>query len=220
MWILLLFFFSSFHSNFISIFFILFSTDFFSDPLLVRKSREKLIEKSQQFFTQNTELTTTEIQTIKNVNGIEISCVKYNNYKIKKKEQNVIEMRIRKLEKERDVARMRLYEENQINFSPFFLGPPVFQIGHPYPSPFHPHLPLPSHPPFHSPSPSYPHPPSHPFSHHSFDDNSSFISLPHLNNRTPVFFGSKNDPPRHQILTHRYSDQNSIQPSFAYHNNN
>lgn len=219
----------------------------------MRKSREKLIEESQYFFIQNKELKTAEIQTIKNVNGIIINCVKYNDYKIRKKEQNVIEMRIRKLEKERDMARMRQYEENQVTFSPFFLGPPVFQINHPYPSPFHPHLPSQPpfhsptssfHPPFHSPSPSYPHPPSHPFSHSShssshphlssssshtpshpfshpsFNDNSSSISLPHRNNRTPGFFGSKNDPPRHQILTHRYSDQNSIQPSFAYHNDN
>lgn len=131
------------------------------------------------------------------------NCSKYTEYRNRKVIQLKSERRMNKLEKERDMARMRQYADSRMTYAPsFFLGPPL------------------SYQPNNSNSNNtlLPPPPFLPF---QSDATSSFFSLPHLGlgPRTPGHFGARNDRPRHQMFPHRFSDHHSILPSFAFDNN-
>ena len=152
----------------------------------------RIIEENDYRISQNSEFKILEIQQNNKRNGNDnSSCIKYTDYKNRRKQQTTTEMRMKKLEKERDIARNRQYADSQMTFAPsFFLGPPLsFQVNG-----------------------------THPNSYSSSDATSSCFNLPNLGPHTPGHFGTRNYRPRHQMFPHRFSDHHSISPSFAYNN--
>lgn len=186
------------------------STDFplDSDCLAVKNKGLKIMKEFEYRALLNGDFDFNEKKrnNANNKNNIN-NCSKYTEYRSRKEIQLKSIMRMNKLEKERNMARMRQYADSRMTYAPsFFLGPPLSY-----------------HPNNNTSNGSTLLPPSHPFLPFPFqsDATSSFFSLPHLGlgPRPPGHFGARNDRPRHQMFPHRFSDHHSILPSFAFDNN-